>query len=89
MLRRRWTSFIAPDAGRGRVVRQLYEDGNPQHCLRVEHDADTLLIHLSDEDGSAWTTIAVARANRRVVSARGPRQLDAAVAAYEKLNGKK
>lgn len=83
----RWTSFVAVEGGRGRAVRQLQEEKNPKHRLRVEHDADTLLIHLSDEDGGGWTTIAVDRGNRRVVTARAPRQMDAAVAAYEKLRG--
>jgi hypothetical protein len=81
----RWTSFVAPDRTRGRVVRQLHEEANPKHRLRVEHDKDTLLIHLSDEDGPGWTTIAVARATREIAIARAPRQLDAAVAASERL----
>jgi hypothetical protein len=31
----------------------------------VEHDAHTLLIHLGDEDGKGWTTIAVDRGTRQ------------------------
>ena len=31
--------------------RVLYEQGNAAHRLRVEHDHETLLVHLSDEDG--------------------------------------
>lgn len=49
--RRRWTSFVAPDVIRGRRARGLHEEANPNHRLRVEHDAHTLLIHLSNEDG--------------------------------------
>jgi hypothetical protein len=49
---RRWTSFIAPEDVAGRTVRRLQETTNPQHRVRVEHDAFTLLIHLSDEDGA-------------------------------------
>ncbi len=82
----RWTSFVAPETAKGRLVRQLHEEANPQHRLRVEHDKRTLLIHLSDEDGPGWTTIAVDRATRASVVARGPRQMDAARAAYEDLD---
>src|SRR3954463_8066422 len=61
--RSRWTSFAADrDA---EPPRGLHEDGNPAHRLRVEHDADTLLVHLSDEDGAGWTVLAVDRATRR------------------------
>jgi hypothetical protein len=81
----RWTSFVAAEAAAGRAVRQLHEEKNPQHRLRVEHDQHTLLIHLSDEEGAGWTTIAVDRETRRCVTARGLRQMDAAVAAYEAL----
>jgi len=43
--RGRWTSFIAdPPDGEG-VTRNLHEQGNPRHRLRVEHDGATLLIH--------------------------------------------
>jgi len=87
MPRSRWTSFIAPESASGRAVRQLHEEENPRHRLRVEHDAATLLIHLSDEDGAGWTTIAVDRGSRRLVVARAPRQLDAAQEAYTRLRG--
>ena len=47
--RSRWTSFQADaDEERPRI---LYEQGNPAHRLRVEHDQRTLLVHLSHEDG--------------------------------------
>jgi hypothetical protein len=47
---------------RGRV---LSEQGNPSHRLRVEHNRETLLVHLSDEDGKGWTVLGVDRATRR------------------------
>ncbi|MDQ6778782.1 MAG: hypothetical protein M3071_21730 [Actinomycetota bacterium] len=82
-----WTSFVAdpepkPDS---RVVRHLHEEANPHHRLRVEHDAHTLLIHLSGEDGYGWTTIAVDRATRRSAVGQAARQSDAALGAYEGL----
>jgi hypothetical protein len=79
----RWTSFVAdPDEDRPRI---LCEEGNPAHRLRVEHDRDTLLVHLSDEDGRGWTVLAVDRASRRWAVAQGHRQLDAAEDAYTRL----
>ena len=81
--RSRWTSFQAdPREERPRV---LFEDGNPAHRLRVEHDRDTLLVHLSDEDGQGWTVLAVERATRRYVVAQARRQSDAAQDAYARL----
>ncbi len=82
---RRWTSFIANDAQSGRVIRALHEEANPRHRLRVEHDERTLLIHLSDEDGTGWTTIAVDRATRRWAVAQGLRQADSARLAHTEL----
>ena len=79
----RWTSFVA-DAGEERP-RILSEDGNPAHRLRVEHNRDTLLVHLSDEDGEGWTVFAVDRATRRWAVAQGRRQLEAAKDAFERL----
>ena len=75
----RWTSFVAEPP------RGLHEEANPAHRLRVEHDRETLLIHLSDEDGPGWTVFAVERASRRWAVARARRQRDAAVEAYERL----
>ncbi len=66
-------------------MRGLHEEGNPSHRVRVEHDSRTLLIHLSDEDGSGWTTIAVDRTTRRWAVAQGRRQADTAQEAYERL----
>jgi hypothetical protein len=86
-LRRRWTSFVAADAQPGQVVRGLHEQANPAHRLRVEHDDHTILIHLIDEDGAGWTTIAVDRATRQWVVAQGRRQADTARAAYDDLYG--
>ena len=77
----RWTSFVA-SARRGRAVRGLEEEGNPRHRVRVEHNPDTLLIHISGEDGHGWTTLALDRATREWSIAQRPRQGDAAKAAY-------
>lgn len=82
---KRWTSFIADEAAPGEVVRSLHEAVNPDHRLRVEHDADTLLIHLSGEEGRGWTTIAIDRATRRWAVAQGETQGATARAAYEDL----
>ncbi len=82
---RRWSSFVADHTASGRVVRGLHEEANPAHRLRVEHDSYTLLIHLSDEDGDGWTTIAVDRATRQWAVAQGFRQTDTAREAYERL----
>jgi hypothetical protein len=72
------------DSGEERP-RVLYEDGNPAHRVRVEHNGDTLLVHLSDEDGHGWTVMAVDRATRRFAVAQARRQLDAAEAAFAQL----
>jgi hypothetical protein len=71
-----------PDEEKPRV---LSEQGNPTHRLRVEHNRDTLLVHLSDENGKGWTVLAVDRATRRWAVAQTDRQLDAAEAAYAQL----
>jgi hypothetical protein len=44
------------------TVRGLEEEGNSQHRVRVEHNRETLLVHVSDEDGKGWTTLAIDRA---------------------------
>lgn len=80
----RWTSFVA-STRRGRVVRGLEEEGNPAHRVRVEHNKDTLLIHISGEDGPGWTTLAIDRTTREWSIAQRHRQLDAAKAAYASL----
>jgi catechol 2,3-dioxygenase-like lactoylglutathione lyase family enzyme len=81
--RSRWTSFLA-DPGEEKP-RTLREGGNPDHRLRVEHNRDTLLVHLSDEDGKGWTVLAVDRASRRCAVAQALRQQDAAEEAFARL----
>lgn len=81
---KRWTSFVASPS-RGRVGRALEEEGNPNHRVRVEHNRDTLLIHVSDEDGRGWTTVAIDRSSREWSVAQRSRQLDAASAAHSLL----
>jgi cytolysin (calcineurin-like family phosphatase) len=81
--RSRWTSFVADRDDP--APRTLYEEGNPRHRLRVEHNRDTLLIHLSGEDGRSWTVVAVDRATRRWAVGEAARQLDAARGAFEAL----
>jgi len=81
--RSRWTSFAAdPTEQRPRV---LCEEGNPAHRLRVEHNRDTILVHLSGEDGRGWTVLAVDRATRRWAVGEAGRQLDAAEQAFDRL----
>jgi hypothetical protein len=71
-----------PDEQRPRT---LHEGGNPSHRARVEHNRDTILVHLSGEDGSGWTVMCVDRVTRRWAVGEGRRQLDAAMAAFEAL----
>jgi hypothetical protein len=71
-----------PDDPKPRI---LYDEQNPAHRLRVEHNASTLLIHLSDEDGPGWTVFAVDRSSRRWAVAQARRQLEAAEQAYARL----
>ena len=78
---------MADDAEPGRTVRALHENANPSHRLRVEHDRYTLLIHLSDEDGAGWTTIAVDRDTREWAVAQGSPQAETARNAYDALYG--
>ena len=81
----RWTSFVADASVGAAVVRGLHEQTNSRHRLRVEHDAHTLLIHLSGEDGDGWTTIAVDRDTRRWAVAQDRRQATVAQESYERL----
>ena len=81
---RRWTSFVAVPA-RGRAIRGLEEEGNPDHRIRVEHNRDTLLIHVSGEHDQGWTTIAIDRATREWAVAQRMQQQEAAEAAYGQL----
>jgi len=82
----RWTSSVG-SASRARVVRGLEEEGNPAHRVRVEHNRDTLLVHIADENGEGWMTVAIDRSTREWAIARRRRQLDAAQAAYGLLYG--
>lgn len=81
--RSRWTSFTA-GTGQARA-RMLSEEGNPAHRVRVEHNSDTLLVHLSDEEGEGWTVLAVDRATRRFAVVQALHQLDAAEEAAGRL----
>jgi hypothetical protein len=82
--RSRWTSFMAdPAEAKPRI---LYEQGNPAHRVRVGHNGETLLVHLSDEDGGGWTVLAVDRATRDWAVAQAPRQIEAAEHAYKQLH---
>jgi hypothetical protein len=67
--------------------RTLREEGNLSHRARVEHNRNTILVHLSGEDGSGWTVLAVDRATRRWAVGQAARQLDAAEEAFERLYG--
>jgi hypothetical protein len=84
--RSRWTSFVGSVA-RGRAVRGLEEESNPKHRARVVHDRNTLLVHLSDEDGKGWITLAVDRRTRQWSLAHRSSQARSAEAAYELLYG--
>ena len=77
--RSRWTSFIADPP------RTLRDHGNPAHRVRVEHNRDTILVHLSGEDGAGWTVLAVDRESRRWAVGEARRQLDAAAQAFDDL----
>lgn len=85
--RGRWTSFVAEPPAPGHVARTLHERDKRHHRVRVEHDRHTLLIHLSDEVGSGWTTIAVDRPSRAWSVSQRDSQLAAATSAYEALYG--
>ncbi len=85
--RGRWTSFVAPTPSPGRAVRGLHQQGNPHHRVRVEHDNHTLLVHISDEDGGGWTTVALDRSSRAWSVAQRDTQLDAATHACQALYG--
>ena len=81
----RWNSFVGI-SGRGRTVRGLEEENNPKHRARVEFNAGTILVHLSDEDGKGWTVMAVDRETRQWAVARDARQLSAASRAFDALH---
>jgi hypothetical protein len=82
-VRSRWTSFVAdPEDPRPRI---LHEEGKPDHRVRVEHNRDTILVHLSGEGGPGWTVLAVDRDTRRWAVGESPRQSDAAQLAFRRL----
>lgn len=65
--------------------RALYEEGHPEHRVRVEHDRHTILVRVSDEDGGGWTTLAIDRPTREWSVAQRGTQRDAARAAHDGL----
>jgi hypothetical protein len=67
--------------------RSLHEEGNPAHRVRVEHNRNTILMHLSGEEGQGWTVFAVDRGTRRSAVGEAHRQIDAAKEAFEQLYG--
>jgi hypothetical protein len=75
--RPRWTSFVAT-VQKGRAIRGLQEEGNSLNRVKVTHNLSTLLVHISDEDGKGWTTVAIDRDSREWAIAQRPRQLDSA-----------
>ena len=83
-MKSRWTSFVASPV-RGRVSRGLEEESNPRHRVRVEHNRNTILIHLSDEDGVGWTVVAIDRKTREWAVAQAETQMAAVKEAYARL----
>ena len=81
---RRWTSFVGT-LQKGRAVRGLQEEGNPNHKVRVEHNRHTPLVHLLNEDGKVWTALALDRESRHWSIAQRRSQQKAAEAAYQLL----
>jgi hypothetical protein len=63
----------------------LSERDNPGHRVRVEQDNHTLLVHISDEDGGGWTTVAIDRTSRAWAVTQRDTQLAAASSASEAL----
>jgi hypothetical protein len=63
----------------------LCEQDNPRHRVRVEHDMHTLLVHIADEDGGGWTTVAIDRTSRAWAVSQRDTQLAAATSASEAL----
>jgi hypothetical protein len=79
-----WTSFIGVP-GKGRAIRGLQEEENPEHRARVVYNKHTLLVHVSDERGPGWTTIAIDRATREWAVAQRTNQNESAEAACSQL----
>lgn len=82
--RPRWTSFVATTQ-KGRAIRGLQEEGNPNHRVKVTHNSATLLVHISDEDGKGWITLAIDRGTREWAISRRRRQLESAETSYRLL----
>jgi len=61
--------------------------GKSDHRLRVEHNRETLLIHLSGETREGWLVLAVGRATRRWAVGEARRQIDAPEHAFNALYG--
>ena len=80
----RWNSFVGVP-GRGRTIRGLEEESNPKHRARVEYSAETILVHLSNEDGKGWTVMAVDRKTREWAVAQGDTQMSAVKEAFDGL----
>ena len=86
LLRKAFAAFDQWPVNIGFLARGSSSDPAPLvEGLRVEHDAHTLLIHLSNEDGRGWTTVAVDRGTRQWEVAQCRRQSDAARQAYDGL----
>jgi hypothetical protein len=81
--RSRWTSFVADPEEE--TPRTLHDQRNPAHRARVEHNRDTILVHLSGEHGAGWTVLAVDRTTRRWAVGQARRQIDAARQAFDGL----
>jgi hypothetical protein len=79
-----WTSFVAAPLN-GRTIRELQEEGNSRHRVRLEHNRETLLVRISNEDGKGWTTLPIDRPSREWAIAKRERQLDVAQTAYHLL----
>ena len=80
----KWNSFVGVP-GRGRTIRGLEEESNPNHRARVEYSAGTILVHLSNEDGKGWTVMAVDRKTREWAVAQADTQMSAVKEAYDAL----
>jgi hypothetical protein len=70
---------------KGRAIRGLQEEGNAHHRVKVTHNPSRLLVHISDDDGKGWTTVAINRNTREWAIAQRTRQLNSAETAYELL----
>ena len=80
----RWTSFVGsiPVVASCEVWKKR---GIPCTAFAWSTTSDTLLIHISGEDGQGWTTLAIDRPTREWSIAQRRRQSDAAKAAYGNL----